>query len=398
VDFSITMSEELKVDVAIVGGGIAGPAMACALAPTGARVLLVEKSPDPIDTARGDHLQPITCEWLQRWGALDAMWARGAEKRLGSLWMTAEGETVLDAPVDDLDIPHPYYLYLNHELICAALLDVAATNQAFERLQPATGRLTAPDDGQHGLLVSRRDGSELRVSASLIVAADGRMSRLRKSLGIDAASFAYDNPLIVLFAPRTVSDARNEVRAYFSDVGVITAVPRIHQGWKIGFPVARDSVADWRRAGPDGSADYLATHVPALAGIKPELAGVYPVAMVNAAHWRAGNAVLLGDACHALHPGRSQGMNVAMRAVARLTELLHEESALKDAALVPQTLERFEAELKPPMDQRLAENHAWGLEMDSMDPSGIAAIAKEMAAIAASPKKLHAYCLAGTGY
>ena len=50
------------------------------------------------------------------------------------------------------------------------------------------------------------------------------------------------------------------------------------------------------------------------------------------------------------------------------------------------------------MDQRLAENHAWGLEMDSMDPSGIAAIEQEMAGIAASPEKLHAYCMAGTGY
>ncbi|NIQ22969.1 MAG: hypothetical protein GTN92_11465, partial [Pseudomonas stutzeri] len=77
-------------------------------------------------------------------------------------------------------------------------------------------RLAAADDERHGLVVSQSDGSELRVSASLIVAADGRMSRLRKSLGIDAESFAYANPLIVLFAPRTVTDPRNQVRAYFS--------------------------------------------------------------------------------------------------------------------------------------------------------------------------------------
>ena len=71
-------------DVAIIGGGIAGPAMACALAPTGWRVLLVERSAEPIDTARGDHLQPHTCEWLDEWGVLDSMWELGAEKRLGA--------------------------------------------------------------------------------------------------------------------------------------------------------------------------------------------------------------------------------------------------------------------------------------------------------------------------
>ena len=54
------MPESDDFDVAIVGGGIAGPAMACALAPTGLRVLLIERSSEALDTERGDHLQPQT--------------------------------------------------------------------------------------------------------------------------------------------------------------------------------------------------------------------------------------------------------------------------------------------------------------------------------------------------
>jgi 2-polyprenyl-6-methoxyphenol hydroxylase-like FAD-dependent oxidoreductase len=99
------MPDRYDYDVAIVGGGIAGPAMACALAPTGWRVLLVERSGEPPDTARGDHLQPKTCEWLAEWGVLDDMWTLGAEKRLGACYLLPDGEVVLHVPTEHLDIP-----------------------------------------------------------------------------------------------------------------------------------------------------------------------------------------------------------------------------------------------------------------------------------------------------
>ena len=71
----------LECDLAIVGGGIAGPALAAALADSGYRIILIERNADSLDTARGDHLQPLTCEWLARWDVLDLMFARGAERR-----------------------------------------------------------------------------------------------------------------------------------------------------------------------------------------------------------------------------------------------------------------------------------------------------------------------------
>ena len=79
------MTETAKT-ILVIGGGIAGPALAAAVADAGYRTILIERSADPLDTARGDHLQPFTCEALQRWGVLDAMFERGAERRLGSRW------------------------------------------------------------------------------------------------------------------------------------------------------------------------------------------------------------------------------------------------------------------------------------------------------------------------
>ncbi len=386
-------------DLAIVGGGIAGPALAAAVADTGYRVLLIERRADSLDTARGDHLQPFTCEALERWGALSAMFARGAERRLGSCWQMADGELVVNAPVDNLPIPHPYYLYLNHELISEVLLEHAATNPNFSMLRPATGRIVRDGDGRgrHALRVERA-GDAIEVTAACIAVADGRSSRNRRALGIDARVHDYKNPLLTLFAPRTFEDPRNDVHVFLTPSGIVSVIPRIGGEWKIGFPLFRYAINDWTKAGPAELSRRLTELVPALAGIEPRVAGVYPVAMVNAERWTDGNCVLLGDTCHALHPGRSQGMNIALRTVARLAELLRDGDFPSAPDSVAGLLSRYEAELKPPIDARLDDNHARGLAMDRMDTASIERTHAAMAALAASPDKLRAYCMSSAGY
>jgi len=63
--------KSLDTDILIIGGGVAGSAMACSLKNKGYKVILVEKSDKPQDTARGDHIQPSVCEILERWNVLN---------------------------------------------------------------------------------------------------------------------------------------------------------------------------------------------------------------------------------------------------------------------------------------------------------------------------------------
>jgi 2-polyprenyl-6-methoxyphenol hydroxylase-like FAD-dependent oxidoreductase len=391
--------DKLECDLAIVGGGIAGPALAASLADDGYKILLVERSGEPLDTARGDHLQPVACEWLERWGVLDDMWARGAEKRLGSIWKMADGQPFMHAPVDNLPIPHPYFLYLNHEKISEVLLARAAQNDNLTIVRPGTARII-PDttsSRQHGLILEHEDG-ETQVQAKCIAVADGRTSRGRKALGIEASTHHYDNPLLILFAPRVFADPRSDVHVYLTNAGIVSVVPRNGDQWKIGFPVNRDALSDWTKATPNELSRRLSALVPALDGIRPQVAGVYPVAMVNAASWSHGNCILLGDACHALHPGRSQGMNVALRGVDMLSTRLRAGDLAAAGESIPELLADFEAEFRPPIDARLDENHARGLDMDRMDPTSVERTHAAMSAIANSPEKLHRYCMSGAGY
>lgn len=86
------MNTPLQTDVLIIGGGIAGPAVAAALRGRGLKTLLIERSAEPADTARGDHLQPRVCEVLDKWGVLPELFKAGAEKRLGSKWLSSAGD------------------------------------------------------------------------------------------------------------------------------------------------------------------------------------------------------------------------------------------------------------------------------------------------------------------
>lgn len=394
-----TPDSKLECDLAIVGGGIAGPALAAALADHGYNIILIERSIDPLDTARGDHLQPAACEWLERWGVLDQMFARGAERRCGARWQTHDGQLVLNAAADNLDIPHPYFLYLNHELISEVLLDKASQNAGFTIFRPGTARVVRDtgSSGQHGLLVNHA-GRQIQVNARCIVIADGRASLNRKALGIPARIHNYENPLLVLFAERTFDDPRNDAHIFLTSAGVISVVPRIGDRWKIGFPLAREQLAAWTDSTPEELGRRLTQIVPVIEGIKPQVAGVYPVAMVNAERWVDGNAVLLGDACHALHPGRSQGMNVALRGVSILAELLLNNGFAGGAGAMPTLLREFESRHRTPIDARLEENHARGLEMDQLAAASVERMRRGLAEVAASTEKTRAYCLRAAGY
>ena len=69
----------LEVDIGIIGSGIAGASLAAALADSGLSVALLDRRNEPLDTARGDHIQPAVQPLLERWGVLEAMLAAGAE-------------------------------------------------------------------------------------------------------------------------------------------------------------------------------------------------------------------------------------------------------------------------------------------------------------------------------
>jgi hypothetical protein len=72
--------------------------------------------------------------------------------------------------------------------------------------------------------------------------------------------------------------------------------------------------------------------------------------------------------------------------------------ALESPERLQASLQAFEADLKPDMDQRLADNHQRGLEMDRLDAGEQDRMRRGLARVAADSSLLDAYCLKAAGY
>src|ERR687884_1919049 len=68
----------LDADVIVVGGAVAGAALANALGSRGVSTLIVEKVSREVHSTRGDLLHPPTLRLLDGWGVLQALHADGA--------------------------------------------------------------------------------------------------------------------------------------------------------------------------------------------------------------------------------------------------------------------------------------------------------------------------------
>ena len=88
--------------------------------------------------------------------------------------------------------------------------------------------------------------------------------------------------------------------------------------------------------------------------------------------------MLIGDARHAMHPARSMGMNTCFRVADQLAASLGGlSSGFSEVEVLPSLSEfetRFEQELIP----RLSENHAAGLQMDTITGGGFVALKKQL--------------------
>lgn len=164
-------------DLAIVGGGLGGSALATVMAQAGCRVLVVERERKFRDRNRGEGMHP--------WGVAEAR-ALGVERRLletcGSSmrWrnlyerggLVGRRDMVAAGGYPGMDFHHPE--------MQEVMLDLARESGAEIRRGVA---VTGVEPGEPPS-VSLEDGA--RIAARLVVGADGRTSRVREWAGLPA--------------------------------------------------------------------------------------------------------------------------------------------------------------------------------------------------------------------
>ena len=388
----------IETDVLIIGGGVAGSAMAACLTDKGYQVILVEKSEKPQDTARGDHIQPFVCEILNQWGVLDDFFDAGAKKRAGSLWFDESANFLMDANVSKLDIPQPFFMFINHEDISEVFLKFASKDENFSLYRPIINCQHVSTDHDESLYqLILKDKTELTIATKLVVGADGVASNIARKFELERQTFRYERALAVLFSEDYEADSENNLRTYLTDRGIVTMIPRSKGGCKIGLTIDRNEVKEWKKMSNEDYTNFIGSLVPEYKLLPMYSAGIYPPSMIIAKRWTKDNLVLIGDACHGLHPGRSQGMNTTIKCIDELVKLLPEYTDFNKQR-VAEVLEIYQKKMQGEISHLLQSNHKMGLAMDKFDRKSKIAEIKKYVELEQDQEKGINYRMNSAGY
>jgi 2-octaprenyl-6-methoxyphenol hydroxylase len=326
---------------------LVGASLACALAPLGLEVTLLEaaepRQPDPPSyDDRTLALGGASCQILEGLG----LWA-GVEpsatpiRQVSVTELGRPGHVVMDATA--MGLPAFGHVIEARAFGDAVLGRVAELeNVRFEWPVRATG-LTQTDDTV--IVEADCEGKEQTWQARLVIGADGANSTIRSLLGIDARSHDYGQVAVICnVTPEEFHDGRAFER--MTPTGPFALLP--HVGERCGLV--------WCVPEADGQAlldldepTFLARATERSGGALGELKrcgrrSLYPLRRVVPERDRDGRVLLLGNAAHAIHPVGAQGFNLGLRDVAVLAELIAD--ALADAEGgrdpgAPSLLERY---------------------------------------------------------
>ncbi len=316
-----------EVDVLIVGGGLVGASLACALGQAGVRTRVVETS-------------PLGGESRSAYDERSIALAQGSQRIFSGLGLWSELESAV-CPIHTIHVSdrgHFGFTRLRREQEgVPALGYVAAASVLGDVLARGVARLDAVQfeapaqlaafhiDAEGVSAQIEAAGRSSACRARLLVAADGAHSTVRDQLGIRSLRHDYHQSAVVA----TVGiDRAHEHVAYerFTDSGPLALLPLSEDRMALVWTLRAQDCDAIMELADDAFLERLQERFGYRLGrfTRVGVRRAFPLQLLRAAESIRPRMALVGNAAHTLHPIAGQGFNLGLRDVAALVDVILE--------------------------------------------------------------------------
>lgn len=343
-EISMAKSGIERHDVIIVGGGHVGMTLALALirSAPGIRVCLVDRR--PLSVPRDNRASAIAAGVRRVFEAL-GVWddMEGQSQPITAMHITDSGTGDLARPLflsfeGEIAPGEPFAHMVPNQVSGGALM--AAVENAIAIVAPA--EITGwSSDGVAGQLVLA-DGRVL--SAPLIAAADGAQSALRQRAGIDTIGHDYGQTGLVATIAHELPH-QGVAYEHFRPAGPFASLPLPGNRSSLVWTESRETAPDFLAMTPEALAAEIETAMGSSLGtvrLEDQLMG-FPLRLQLARSFVGPRLALVGDAAHVVHPIAGQGLNLGLKDVAALAEVIVEAMRLGLDHGAPDVLERYQS-------------------------------------------------------
>ncbi|MCK5665875.1 MAG: UbiH/UbiF/VisC/COQ6 family ubiquinone biosynthesis hydroxylase [Thiotrichaceae bacterium] len=343
------MKNKQHYDIIIVGGGMVGATLACALGNSSLSIAVIEAHQSDFNWPEGSHdirvsaLTHASQHIFENIGAWSAMQTDGvAAYNKMHVWdASGQGQIHFDSvEVAQANLGH----IVENRIIQKALQNHLADFENIDLLMPV--KLSALEYKNNDL-IELTTSDDARLTASLVVGADGANSWVRKQADIALNTWAYHQTAVVCNV--TTSESHQDACwQQFMPEGPLAFLPLADGQSSIVWSTTEDKAQ--ALLGMDEAQfnqELQITFGSSLGRIQLNSErGAFPLRLRHAKNYIKEHLALVGDAAHTVHPLAGQGVNLGLLdAVVLAEEILRAHENKRNIGSLS-TLRRYERRRK----------------------------------------------------
>jgi 2-octaprenylphenol hydroxylase len=331
-------------DIVIVGGGMVGAALACALGNSALKVALLDRAPAAAPPEK-DYDQRVSALTLasralfENLGAWEGMARRRVSPVREMRVSSGAGSGAIHFNAAEIGEPALAYIVEN-SVIRTALIERLHQFTNVHHLCPVEiVDITLADNGA---VVTLKDGRSLQ--AKLLVGADGADSTVRRAAGIETQALnLYQKGIVATVTTEKPHEAT--ARQVFLATGPLAFLP-LDEPHTCSIVWSADTARADHLMELDDTAfmSELQHNFGEFLGKIQTISqrAAFPLALSHARTYTAPHLALVGDAAHTVHPLAGQGVNLGFLDAATLAEVLLDAAAKQKDIGAHAVLRRYE--------------------------------------------------------